>query len=254
MTGRLLRTAVSPRAGAQLARLRRSEVALVGPAPAPALVGVFGAHPRAGTSTLAALLAQALAALAPGRVAVLDGDGIQQAQRDRLGCTTLPPAGGLRQLTSAPQAIRSRRVVEQFVAGQVPLLAPLPAERTPIPPPQLDTATRLLRRRFPVVVADAPVHAREWAVATADQVVIVGVPGKELITASRAIRATRRGQHTVTVAAASPPDGLLPREIDVAFPADSTLAPAGTVRLAALALPALAAIEELVSLLLPARL
>src|SRR2546422_4796931 len=71
----LLTKAVQLQTSTHLARLRRSEVQLSELSPRPTVVMVCGVASRSGTSTLAALVAQAMSALAPDRVVALDGDG-----------------------------------------------------------------------------------------------------------------------------------------------------------------------------------
>ncbi|HEX5493618.1 MAG TPA: cellulose synthase operon protein YhjQ/BcsQ [Mycobacteriales bacterium] len=251
---RLLVGALRPGLAGDLARLRGSEVELARRMPRPTLVVVVGVTGGAGASTLAALLGQSLAGLAPGRVAALDGDGVNQMLRARLGTDE---SGGLRQMLSAPQAWRARRRIDQYLArdGRLPLLAAAAAERGwPIRPAELEAALGLLRRRYPVVVVDLPAHTGaagfEWAVRVADHTVVVGPA--EVVSLDR-IRQRLSGADTGATVMVPGRGAAATRAVRVArsagvrlLPADPALARAGTVRPAGLRLATLAAVEEVV--------
>jgi Flp pilus assembly CpaE family ATPase len=252
--GRLLRSAVRPRLAGELARVRRTEARLAGRSPAPMVVGVLGVNAQAGTSTVTALVAQALAALAPGRVAVLDADGLQQHQRIRLGAGH---SGGLRQLLTSPYVWHSRRVVDQYLdhAGAVPVLAVASAERSePVLSEQVDLAVRLLRRRFPTVVADLPPIYYQWAAEAADHLIVVGSASVPLRQATEWLLDNRpeRDRDSLTVVAARVPFASPPDGVDLAFPIDPALGEYDRVRLADIALPTLAVVEEIVCRLMSA--
>jgi hypothetical protein len=224
-----LATSVLPGSAAELARLRRSEIALAGTEPRPMTVVVGGFSPASGASTLTALVARAMAGLAPGRVAVLDADGVRQTQRQRLGA---PGGGDMRHLLATPEAWRSRRVVDRFLApARVPLLAVAPDGSRSIPLDQVDLALRLLRRRFPIVIVDLPLSDEwhyEWTVRTADRVVGIGAPGPAY-TVYQWFTARRSGVQVVSN-----------------FPRDNELSGPGVARLTRLQPRTLAAVEEIV--------
>jgi hypothetical protein len=249
---RLVTAALRPASIAGLARLRRAEALLAGAEPGPMVVAVMGAAANAGASTVTALLARALAALAPGQVAVVDGDGVKQSQRTLLDAGS---SGGLGQLLSAAPAWRSRRAIEEQLArgGGLPVLALAAAEREWIPRDELELAVRLLRRRYPVVVADLPFgHGHyEWAV-TADHVIVVGGADRALQQAASWVRANRGGRSTVVVATGMAPSARAPRGVDVVFPTDRALTRAFGVDLVALQWSTMAAIEEIVARIVPA--
>lgn len=243
----LLKAALLPGTAGDLARLRRSEVTLAGRTVGPMVVAVLGVGAKAGASTLAALIAQCLAAMAPGRVAMLDADGTQQAQRGRLGADG---SGDLAQLLSSPHLWRSRRAVHRHLAhgGSVPLLATAVDQAWSIPPEQVETAIRLLRHRFPCVVVDLHAFGHEVAARVADQIVVVGRLNWTLSATSQWLRASRPQRSagsvlTVTVGAATSP--APPEWVDLVFPADAALGGPGPVRLADAELATQASVEEL---------
>jgi hypothetical protein len=210
---------------------------------------VLGVDARAGTSTVTALVAQALAALAPGRVAVLDADGVQQHQRIRLGAGQ---SGGLRHLLASPYAWHSRRAIDQYLdhSGAVPVLAAAADDPySPVPSDQLDLAARLLRRRFPTIVVDLPPAYYQWAAYEADHLIAVGSASTALRQAAEWLLDHRpgrdRGSLTV-VAARTPPLAPPPEDVDLVFPTHPALGEYGPVHLADIGLSTLAAVEEIV--------
>jgi Mrp family chromosome partitioning ATPase len=235
---RTLTSAMDPRSTAELARLRRSQTSLDGRTPRPMVIVLLGFNPRAGTSTLAALIARLLAAMAPGRVAVVDGDGLQQSQRIALGADN---SGDLRQLLASPQAWRSRRAIDTYLAqAAVPLLVTAPDRSWSIPLEQIDQAVKLMRRRFPIVVVDLPLTSEaqyEWTVQTADHVILVGNSSADLDSAFSWL-STHRSGGTHVVAA----DATVPRDPEV-----RRNRPA---RLGHLRWPTLTAVEEIVAKIL----
>ncbi len=250
---RMLAGAVRPGLAPELARLRRSETELAGRSPRPMVLVVLGVDARVGTSTLVALLATTLAAMAPDRVAVVDGDTTQPAQRIRLGTDG---TGDLRRMISSPQPWRSRRVVEQYLAqGSVPLLAPAAGgPGAPVPPDQLGVAVTRLRHRYPIIVVDLPLTAEShygWTARTADRVLLVGRPAGPL-RAARNWFATSHSDRLLVVAAMPSGADIDRTDVDVFFPEDAALRADGPARLAQLRWPTLAAIEEIVGRILPA--
>jgi hypothetical protein len=251
LTGLLSAVFRSELAG-ELARLRRSEVQLAHLVPHPTLVAMLGITSHVGTSTLAALLGQALTALAPGRVAMLDGDGNNQALRTRLGTDN---SGGLRQMLIEPRVWRTRRLIDQYLAqgGNATLLAAAAAERgRQLSIQELDAALVLLRRRFPVVIADLPVHAAaaryEPIALAADHVVVVGQAESSLEHARQWIVDNRPGRQAASLTVAAPQAQQAVRtsgRVDVWLPADPALARVGPVHLAGVQLQTLAAVEAL---------
>jgi hypothetical protein len=230
-----------------LPRLRRSEVALTGLAPGPMTVAVLGLGAKIGASTLAALLAHFLAAMAPGRVAVLDGDGRQQSQRTLLGTDG---SGDLAALLSTPTAWQSRRAIDRYLAhgGTVPLLAPATEQYWSMSPGHTEAAIRLLRHRFPTVVVDAPAVGLELAARVADQVVVIGPRDGSVFEATRWLVANRPGRASgsvlpVIAGAAGPRHAGEPETV---FPADVALRQPGTIRLATLDFATQATVEEIV--------
>ena len=245
-------SAFRPSLACQLAQLRRTELQLMAVSPRPLVVVVLGVGARSGVTTLAALLARAMAALAPGRVAALDGDGTYQALRDRLGTDG---SGDLRLMLATPDVWRTRRLTERFVAsrGSVPLLAAGDADRgRPLRSHELRSALSLLRRRFPVLVADLPRQAEvdrfNLAAQAADHVVLVGrKSGPPLEQARQWLRRNRTGRAAQSLTVVVPPTSSMPSPsgIDVIFPADAALASPGIRRLAELQLSTLAAVEAI---------
>jgi Mrp family chromosome partitioning ATPase len=235
---RTLTAAVTPRSSGELARLRRGQTQLAGRSPRPMVVVVLGFTPRAGTSTLAALIARLLAALAPGRVAMLDGDGVQQSQRVVLGADD---SGDLRALLAAPQAWRSRRAIDRYLAqASVPLLTMARDRSWSVPLDHIDQAVKLMRRRFPVVIVDLPLVSEvhyEWTARAADHVILVGNQGADLDSAQDWLTSHRdRGTHIVAA--------------DATIPRDPELRRSAPVRLEHLRWATLAEIEEIVARLL----
>lgn len=245
---RVLSSALRPDLAGELARLRRTEVRLTRLAPKPTAIAVLGVTQEAGTSTLAALLSQVLTALAPGRVAALDGDGKAQALRHKLG---VGDTGDLRCMLADPQVWRTRRAIDRYLAsrGPTPLLAAAIADHAHhLSTQELQAALTLLRRRFPVVIADLPAHATaryEPIALAADHVLVVGEAGPTLARASQWV-ADNRSDHpsaTMTVVAPGPPQAApATRFVTEWFPVDSALV-SGTVRLGALRLATLGAVE-----------
>jgi hypothetical protein len=246
----LLATAVHPGLAGRLAPLRRTEVRILdSPAVQPTLVAVLGSAPQVGVTTLAALVAQGLSALAPGRVAALDGDGRTRALTARLGAAG--PAG-LRQMLASPQVWRSRRAIDRYLlpGRGVPVLAAAAMERGwPLHPVELDTALHLLARRYPIVVADLPAHSAPAAARTADTVIIAGHPGAAALhRAYQWLTADRPGRDPDSVVTVGPQPrtrrskGLL---ADIGVPADPALAGRGPVGLASLRPVTLAAVEAI---------
>lgn len=172
---RTLLAAAHPGAGATFAQLRRFEGQARRRAVRSGLVAVLTATTTPAAMAVTGLIAEALAALAPGRVAVLDADGAGQPQRMFLGADG---TGDLRRMISSPQAWRVRRSVERFVAhGRVPVATAAVHERgRPFRTAELHSALLILRRRYPVVVAGAsarlPPDVVGWTSALADHVVI----------------------------------------------------------------------------------
>ncbi len=247
-TANLLAAALRPRVAAQVARLRRSEIALAGRAPAPMVLAVLGVGAKTGASTLATLVAQFLAAMSPGRVAVMDGDGAKQPQRDRLGAGA---DGDLAGLLASPQAWRSRRAIDRYVShrGDVPLLAVAADAPRQMPAAYLEAAVRLLRHRYPCVVMDLPELTHELAARVADQVIVVGRLNWSLSATSRwlvANRPERAPGSVLTVAIGPDPSARLPEWVDMAFPTDAALGRPGPVRPGLLELPTQASVEEVI--------
>ena len=237
-----------PRTVGEVARLRRGEVTLSGLVPGPMVVAVLGVGAKAGASTLAALLAQFLAAMAPGRVAVLDGDGTQQSQRERLGADG---SGDLADLLASPHVWRSRRAIDRYLArgGAVPLLATAVDQVWSIAPDQVETAVRLLRHRFPCVVVDLHAFGHEVAARIADQVIVVGRLNWTLSATSQWLRDNRPERppaSVLTVTVGAPTAPALPEWVDMAFPTDPALGRSGPARLTRAELSTQAALEELV--------
>lgn len=249
---RLLSAAVRPGLAGELAWLRHSEVQLAHLVPRPTLVAMLGITSHAGTSTLAALLGQALTALALGRVAMLDGDGNNQALRTRLGTDN---SGGLRQMLIDPQIWRTRRLIDQYLAqdGYATLLAAAAAELgRQLSVQALGQALALLRRRFPIVIADLPVHAAaaryEQIALAADHVVVVGQAEPSLERARQWIADNRPGHQAASLTVAAPQSQQAARtsgRVDVWLPADPALARVGSVHLADVRLETLAVVEAL---------
>lgn len=247
--GRLLASAVRPGLARHLARLRQSEVELIGLTPRPTVVAVLGVTGRVGASTLAALLAQAMAALAPGRVAALDGDGINQALRVRLGADG---SGGLRQMLAAPQVWRMRRLVDRYLAqgAAVPVLAAAISERGyPIRSEELEAGLQLLRRRYPIVVADLPATAVTVAAPVADHVIMVGRVGAPQLKVTRQwLTASRPGRPLSSLTVVVPqslPRWPQPVGVDVVLPRDQVLAREGVAHLGSVQLVTLATVEAI---------
>ena len=160
------------RAGAGFARLRHGEIARGDIRPSPIVVTITGLTPPADTATITALLAQALNAVVPGRVTVVDADGVGQFMRKALGSG---PEGDLRQLARVLRPGSPRRAVDAWLdfAGVVPLCAAGP--RDVVDAADLIAALGLLRRRFTAVLVHVPVGSPAdhvwWAGSTADHVV-----------------------------------------------------------------------------------
>ena len=254
--GPLLKAAADPRTAGQLARLRRTEFALTGLTPRPTVVTLLGVTGRVGTTTLAALVAQSLAAVAPGRVAALDGDGTGPALGGRLGVapagrgrTATGPAGGLRQMLAAPEAWRRRRHVDRYLAPAIaPVLAAASSEGgRPLLDNEIETALHLLRRRYPIVVADLPARAARVAAELADHVILVAASdGQGLQQAHRWLLTHRPGRPAGSLTTLAPYPGSgqpTPAGIDILVPVDPALARPGQVRVSDLRLPALAVVE-----------
>jgi hypothetical protein len=254
--GPLLKAAADPRTAGQLARLRRTELTLTSLTPRPTVVTLLGVTSRVGATTLTALLAQSLGVLAPGRVAALDGDGIGPALGNRLsvraagrGRAATGPAGGLRQMLAAPEVWRRRRQVDRYLTpGIVPVLAAASSEGgRPLRDNEVETALHLLRRRYPVVVADLPASAARVAAALADHVILVAPHGsQELQQAHRWLLAHRPGRPAGSLTTMAPPPR--PRQptvagVDIMVPVDPALARPGRLRVCDLQLPTLAAVE-----------
>jgi hypothetical protein len=244
----LVRSVFRPRTASEVARLRRGEITLAGLSPGPMVLAFLSVGAKTGASTLAALVAQFLAAMAPGQVAMLDGDGEKSVQRIRLGADG---AGDLKALLASPEAWRSRRAIDRYVAhgGRVPLLAPAVDEPWPIPDDRLAVAIRLLRHRYPCVMVDLPAIGTEVAARNADQVVVVGRLNESLQSTCRWLVANRPGRDprsvlTATVGVRS--RGRVPSYVDVAIPMDEALSPLRATNLSQLALPTRAAVEEVV--------
>jgi hypothetical protein len=254
--GPLLRAAADPRTAGHLARLRRADLALTSLTPRPTVVTLLGFAERVGTTTLAALLAQSLGALAPGRVAALDGDGTGQALGNRLGVraagrgrAATGPAGGLRQMLAVPEVWRRRRYVDRYLApGIVPVLAAASSDGgRPLRDNEVETALHLLRRRYPIVVADLPASAALVAAALADHVILVAPSdGQGLQQAHRWLLAQRPGRPAGSLTTLAP----LPRPrqptsagVDILVPVDPALARPGQARVGDLQLPTLATVE-----------
>jgi hypothetical protein len=236
----LLTAAAHPGLGARLSPLRRVELDLAGhTGPRPTLVAVLGVEPRVGASILAALLTQALAALAPGRVAALAATG--PALAARLGARA-PARADVRELLKSAATGLNRRAID-------PYLAPGPhASVLTLPDPRrvdLAAAVRIVARRHPVVVADLPVTAAALA-ATAGAVVVVGNPHSAEPRRAYEWLRTRRPDHAAeSVVTVGPrprrrPDGQF---LDIGVPFDVALGNSGPVRLADLRTDTLTAIE-----------
>lgn len=168
---------VDPRAGAALAVLRCSDLALTSLRPMPVVVAVMGLAPPAATAMITALLAQALNALAPGRVVVVDADGVGQLMRDALGAGS---NGDLLQLAQTVRPGSPRRAVDGWLdfGGSVPLGTAAGTDpRHAVDVADLAAALQLLRRRFTAVLvhlpAGSPADQAWWAGSTADRVVFV---------------------------------------------------------------------------------
>jgi hypothetical protein len=257
--GSLLKAAADPRTAGYLARLRRTELALTASTPRPTVVTLLGVTGRVGTTTFAALLAQSLEVLAPGRVAALDGDGTGLALGGRLGVkpadrgrTATGPAGGLRQMLAAPEAWRRRRHVDRYLAPAiVPVLAAARSEGgLPLLDNEIETALHLLRRRYPIVVVDLPASAARVAAALADHVILVAPShGQGLPQAHRWLLTHRPGSPagSLTLVAPRPRSGRpTPAGIDIFVPVDPALARPGQARVCDLRLPTLAALEAVI--------
>jgi hypothetical protein len=241
-----VRYATRVQVAGHVARLRRGEVALAGLAPAPMTLAVLGIGAKVGASTLAALLAQFLAAMAPGRVAVLDGDGRQQTQRALLATDG---SGDLATLLAHPSAWQSRRAIDRYLAhgGSVPLLAPATAGYWSLASSQTEAAIRLLRHRYPTVVVDVPGVGLELPARIADQIVVIGPPGDAVTAAATWLVANRPGRPRATVVTVVAGTAGRPRpDGPDAFPDDVALRQPGPIRSAALDLSTAAAVEEII--------
>jgi hypothetical protein len=215
---RLLTAAVSPRTHADLARLRPPEARLATARVRPMVVVVLGINPKAGTSTVASLVARLLHGLAPGQVAVLDGDGVTQPQRLKLAADG---GGDLRELLATRQDWQARRGVERYLArASVPLLSMAAHRELPIPLVEIDTAVTLLRRRFPIVVVDLPPSHEpryQWAGRVADQLILVGAEGDALAAAQASLTAGGRNVQVVVACR------TIPRDQELAQPGPARL-------------------------------
>lgn len=166
---------VDPRSGASFAELRRSELAVAKLRPTPIVVAVTGLGPPAMTAASTALLAQAFTALVPGRVAVLDADGVGQSMRDALGAGL---SGDVRQLARTLRPGSPRRAVDTWLDfdGAVPLCAGAAAgPRAAIETVDLAAALGQLTRRFTAVLVHVPVESpperMRWVLSAIDQAV-----------------------------------------------------------------------------------
>lgn len=246
---------LDPRLGGKLARVRRSETSLARSAPASMVIAVAAEPGDPGASALAAIIATGLEALGPGRVAVLDADGARQAQRTLLGSGS---GGGIRQLLASPQALKIRRTVDSYLArdGSVPMLAAAAAERgEPLSGPEIAQALRVLQRRFPIVVVDASalagdVAALDWLVSSASKALVLAprTPGTVFHAWLSGQRARPVGaQCEVTVVRRAD----LPETVrsDVSVPPE-LLTSRERVSFAALEFESLAAVEEILALMI----
>lgn len=254
LVGRMLTAALQPTLVGALTRIRRSETRLANLTPRSTVVAVLGVTPATGGSSLAALLAQGLAALAPGRVAAVDGDSVAPTQRARLNADL---SGGLFELLSSSQAWRTRRAVDRHLAhgGTTPLLAVGQREpRRPLTAPELATAVRLVRRRYPIVVVDLPSRSPsaviDWAARQTDHIVIVGPVGSDQLRRARlwlsTVRPDNRTSFTV-VGVQSGVASVIPPGLDTVFSADPALSRPGVASLTAMQLHTVAAVSEVVA-------
>jgi hypothetical protein len=250
---RLFRAGTHPAVGPRAAGLRQTQLTLTTHIPRPTAIAVFGVTSGVGTTTVAALVAQGLHALAPAQVVILDGDGTAQPQRALLNAGS---AGDVRAMLQSVQAHRIRRAVESFVAldGRVPLASAAGGDRRPLEPSDLLAALRLLRRRWPIAVLDLASADRPHRLATAsgafDHVVIM-VPRR---LDPQALREWWTGPEVgrrhdeVTIVASMPAEdeiALAGAAFDVELPFDPVLD--GPVPLEALALPTLAAVQAILA-------
>jgi Mrp family chromosome partitioning ATPase len=242
----MLRRAGRPAAGATVARLCRAESTLLSADPRPHVIAGLGARPRVGTSTLTALLAQVLSAIAPGRIAVLDADVARQPQRTLLAAGA---GGDLGQLIATPAHRLSRRRVEGLVArdGSVPVLAGVERDRA-LDAGQLELALSLLRRRFPIVVLDLPGDSRPevvaWAAERADHVIVVAPPDDWSVEIASWLAGLAAGRRAGQVTLVGGPGGRPGSGIDVLMPRDPVLDEGGRVSPAGLDPDTVAAVEE----------
>jgi hypothetical protein len=134
-------------------------------------------------------------------------------------------------------------------AGLVPVLAMAAAERSwPVPLDQMEVAARLVQRRYPTVVVDLPADQYRWAAETADHLIVVATDRTLLQRAARWLIANRPGKDrdslTIVGISTAPP---VPQQadVDLVLPTDPALRRPGPIRLCDLALPSLAAVEEI---------
>lgn len=168
--------ACAPLLGARLARRARAQSELRRADPVRGVIGFLADRPELGLSTTVALVAQILDSLAPGAVAVLDCDEVNQTQR-RLRAADA--GGDVPALLAAATTGHSRRLVDGYLAAVRPALLVAAGDRSApaLTVAEFDQATTVLHRRFPTVLVDVPFTAgwpaAEWLRHRCDQLVVL---------------------------------------------------------------------------------